>query len=77
MLRLVLENAGLALWPAVSLLIFFGTTMCVLAWIYRPGSADFYRRLGGLALEDQSGGAAASANTRSTAPVTPKTFPEI
>lgn len=73
MLRLVLENAGLALWPAVSLLIFFGTTLCVLAWIYRPGSADFYRRLGGLVLEGQSGGDPASANARSAAPITPKT----
>jgi cbb3-type cytochrome oxidase subunit 3 len=77
MLRLVLENAGLAFWPAVSLLIFFGSTLCVLAWIYRPGSADFYRRLGGLALEDQSGGTPVSASTRSTAPITPKTSSEI
>lgn len=72
MLRLVLENAGLAFWPAISLLIFFGTTVGMLAWIYRPGSADFYRRLGKLALEDQAGGVPAPANTRSTTPFTPK-----
>lgn len=47
-----MENAGLALWPALSLLIFFGSTLGVLLWIYRPGSSDFYRRLGALALQE-------------------------
>lgn len=76
MLRLVLEGAGLSLWPVISLLIFFGTSLGVLIWIYRPGSAEFYRRLGVLALEgaleDKVRGASASADTRSTAPSNPQ-----
>lgn len=54
MMRIVMENAGLTFWPAMSLLIFFATTLAVLVWIFRPGSRDFYRNMGGLALEDQS-----------------------
>jgi hypothetical protein len=73
MLRLVLEGANLSIWPLISLLIFFGTTMLMLLWIYRPGSADFYRQLGGLVLEDKAPGVAAKADTRSTAPITPYT----
>jgi cbb3-type cytochrome oxidase subunit 3 len=54
MLRLVMENAGLSVWPALSLLIFFITTLGVLFWIFRPGSSEFYRKLGQLALEEKS-----------------------
>lgn len=76
MLRLVMENAGLALWPALSLLIFFGSTLGVLLWIYRPGSSDFYRHLGTLALQEsgetQKTDAAAGNDIRSAASSTPK-----
>jgi cbb3-type cytochrome oxidase subunit 3 len=72
MLRLVLEGANLSLWPIISLVIFFGTSLGVLLWIYRPGSSEFYRQLGGLALEDQARGASAKADTRSTATITPQ-----
>lgn len=76
MLRLVMENAGLALWPALSLLIFFGSTLCVLLWIFRPGSSDFYRNLGELALQENRGDAqpdaAAGADTRVAASFHPK-----
>ena len=53
MMRIVMENAGLTFWPALSLVIFFATTLGVLVWLFRPGSREFYRKLGGLALEDQ------------------------
>jgi hypothetical protein len=50
-MRIVMEQAGLTFWPALSLVIFFGTTLGVLFWIYRPGSSEFYKKLGDLALE--------------------------
>lgn len=52
MMRIVMENAGLSFWPALSLVIFFATTLAVLVWLFRPGSREFYRKLGNLALED-------------------------
>ncbi len=76
MLRLVMENAGLSLWPALSLLIFFGSTLGVLLWIFRPGSSDFYRHLGALALQDnrddEKPDAAAGGKPRAAASFTPK-----
>ena len=65
MMRIVMENAGLSFWPVLSLVIFFATTLGVLAWLYRPGARDFYRKLAGLAVEDQSRAAAASDNLNS------------
>lgn len=80
MLRLVMEQAGLAFWPTLSLLIFFGVLLGVLLWIFRPGSSDFYRRLGGMVLQDnhqdKNPGAAASAASPGNAPLTPKTSAE-
>jgi cbb3-type cytochrome oxidase subunit 3 len=54
-MRLVMEGAGLTFWPALSLVVFVITCLGILAWIYRPGSRQFYRRLGGLPLEDGRG----------------------
>jgi hypothetical protein len=65
MMRIVMENADLSFWPALSLVIFFATTLAVLAWLYRPGSREFYRKLGGLALEEQPRAGAASDNLNS------------
>jgi len=80
MLRLVMEQAGLAFWPTLSLLIFFGVLLGVLLWIFRPGSSDFYRRLGGMVLQDnhqdKNPGVAASAASPANAPLTPKTSAE-
>lgn len=64
-MRIVMENAGLSFWPALSLVIFFVTTLGVLVWIYRPGSREFYSKLGGLALEDQPRAGDASDNLNS------------
>jgi cbb3-type cytochrome oxidase subunit 3 len=52
MIRLVMESANLAHWPAMSLVLFFVFSLGAVAWIYRSGSAATYRRLGYLALED-------------------------
>jgi hypothetical protein len=73
MLRLVMEGSGLSLWPAISLVVFVLTSLAVLYWIYRPGSADFYRRLGGLALDDKGGASPAIAGT----PRKPSSNPQI
>ena len=62
MMRIVMENAGLSFWPALSLVIFFATTLAVLVWLFRPGSREFYRKLGGLALEDAPRAEKASDN---------------
>jgi|GEM_PF-1875554 len=69
MLRLVMEGADLSLWPAISLVVFMLTTLAVLYWIYRPGSADFYRHLASMVFEDKASGASDSsgAETRKTA----------
>lgn len=76
MLRLVMEGSGLSLWPAISLVVFMLTTLAVLYWIYRPGSADFYRRLGMMILDDKTGErsnpshvtGSSGTNTRKAAP---------
>lgn len=52
MIRLVMESANLAHWPAMSLVLFFVFSLGTLAWVYRSGSSDTYNRLGRLALED-------------------------
>lgn len=63
-MRLVMEAAGLAFWPSLSLAVFFAACLGMLAWIYRPGSRALYRHLGGLALDPASDSA-------------PKTKPEL
>ncbi len=50
-MRLVMEAAGLAFWPSLSLAVFFAACLGMLAWIYRPGSKAFYRKMSGMALE--------------------------
>jgi hypothetical protein len=51
MMRLVMEASGLALWPSISLIVFFGACLVMLAWIYRPGSRVLYRKMSGMALD--------------------------
>lgn len=75
MLRLVMESAGLSLWPAISLVVFMLTTLAVLYWIYRPGSADFYRRLGTMVLDDKSGTVSASSGTTTRKTASTPTIP--
>jgi hypothetical protein len=50
MIRLVMERAGLTFWPMFSLVLFLVSSGCMLAWLFRPGSADFYGNLSRLAL---------------------------
>ena len=53
MIRQVMEEAGLTLWPVLSLAIFTLSCAAMLAWMYRPGSRDFYQRLSRMALRDE------------------------
>ena len=59
MIRMVMENAGLALWPVLSLLIFGGALVAMILWVYRSGSEELYSRLGALAADDAGLGASA------------------
>jgi cbb3-type cytochrome oxidase subunit 3 len=55
MIRLVMERAGLTLWPMLSLLIFLASSLAIVIWLYRPGSKTFYQNLARMALdEDQA-----------------------
>jgi cbb3-type cytochrome oxidase subunit 3 len=70
MMRIVMEQAGLTIWPALSLVIFFIVSLATVVWLYRPGSRDFYRKMSDLALQD---GSPASNAKRTGAPAhTPK-----
>jgi hypothetical protein len=54
-MRIVMENAGLAGWAALSLLVFFLASLAILVWLYRPGSRDFYRKMGKMVEDGKSG----------------------
>jgi cbb3-type cytochrome oxidase subunit 3 len=53
MMRQVMENAGLTLWPVLSLLVFTISSAVILAWMYRPGARKFYGDLAHMALDGQ------------------------
>lgn len=55
MIRLVMEGAGLTIWPVLSFIIFFASCMLMLLWLYRPGSAPIYRRMARMALDGETG----------------------
>ena len=50
MIRLVMERAGLTLWPVLSFVIFLVSSGLMVAWLYRPGAAPFYGKLARMAL---------------------------
>jgi len=52
MIRIVMENAGLAIWPILSLFIFGGACLAMVLWVYRSGSSDVYQRLSAMALDE-------------------------
>ena len=52
MMRTVMENAGLAFWPSLSLLIFGTSCIAMVLWVFRSGSTKLYRDLSTMALED-------------------------
>lgn len=76
MMRIVMENAGLSFWPALSLVIFFVTTLGILIWIFRPGSSEFYRKLGRKPLEDGPDKVLSAPSSPDDSPSTPKPSPE-
>jgi cbb3-type cytochrome oxidase subunit 3 len=53
MMRQVMQAAGLAHWPTVSLILFFGLAIGVLLWVYRTGSRETYARLSRLVLDEK------------------------
>jgi hypothetical protein len=54
MIRLVMESAGLTLWPVLSFIVFFASSLIMVAWLYRPGSAPFYGSLSRMALGESA-----------------------
>lgn len=53
MMRQVMEAAGLAHWPVVSLVLFFAVAISVLLWVYRSGSRETYARLSRIVLDEK------------------------
>lgn len=47
-----MTDQGLTLGPALALLLFFGVFLAVLAWVYRPGSRQFYEYEARLPLDE-------------------------
>ena len=52
MMRTVMENAGLAFWPSLSLIIFGTSCIAAVLWMFRSGSRDLYRDMSRMALEE-------------------------
>ncbi len=52
MMRTVMENAGLAFWPTLSLVIFGTSCIAMVLWVFRSGSGELYRSLSSMALEE-------------------------
>ena len=53
MIRQVMEGAGLTFWPVLSFIIFLSSSVLMLLWLYRPGSAPIYGRMARMALGDE------------------------
>jgi len=49
---MVMESAGLTLWPVLSFVIFVVSCLAMILWLYRPGSSAFYGGLSRMALDD-------------------------
>ena len=56
MMRAVMEGAGLTFWPVLSLVVFTLFGAGLLAWLYRSGSKDFYRRMAHIATDGRDVG---------------------
>lgn len=54
MIRLVMEHAGLTLWPILSFALFLISSGAILIWLYRPGSTAFYGKLANLVVDDNT-----------------------
>jgi hypothetical protein len=55
MIRQVMEGAGLTFWPVLSFVIFLVSCVCMLIWLYRPGSSPIYGRMASMALDGEDG----------------------
>ncbi len=66
MMRLVMERAGLTMWPILSFVIFLASMIGMVIWLYRPGSAAFYDRLSRQALGNGNGNGNVNGNGDNT-----------
>lgn len=52
MLKELISQGNFAIWPQISLVLFFATFTAVLLWTRRRGADTHYRYMAGLTLED-------------------------
>lgn len=54
MLKNVISQGDFAIWPILSTLVFFGTFLAILVWVYRPKGRKHYDHMAQLAMDDHS-----------------------
>lgn len=52
MLKELISQGNFALWPQISLVLFFATFAAILLWTRRRGMDSHYRYMAGLTLDD-------------------------
>lgn len=58
MLKELISQGNFAIWPQISLMMFFLTFAGVLIWVWRKGSDNHYRYMAGMILDDVNADAA-------------------
>lgn len=54
MIREVMQEANLVIWPMITLVLFFVSMLIMLLWVYRKGSNRVYDNLSQLVLEEDN-----------------------
>ncbi len=44
LIKYVLSSSDIGIWPSLALVIFFGVTILILAWTYRPKAKNDYKK---------------------------------
>lgn len=54
MIREVMQEANLVVWPMITLVLFFASMLVMLLWVWRKGSEEVYEDLSQLVLEEDN-----------------------
>lgn len=54
MIREVMQEANLVVWPMITLVLFFVSMLVMLLWVWRKGSEEVYEDLSQLVLEEDN-----------------------
>ena len=54
MIREVMQEANLVVWPIITLVLFFVSMITMLVWVHRKGSNKIYDNLSQLVLEEDN-----------------------